>query len=632
MSFSVHGAFYRDDLLLCLQSDFCANGNGDMGKAFWQADKKISAEAMFDRAPSALSSSSASNDGSQPVAVRIWVCTLTFLAALCCAFVSTPHQAYADSYEMPKVIISAAAQTDGSLHVIESRTFVFEGTCTKMKWAFEDLSDEAKLIINGVRITRPSETGGDALSEDLQSVPFRSQWRDDESPDGSVYAFDTSYDTAYVFFSAADETLTITLDYTVENGIIAYKDVAEVYWKYVSSQWPTESSDVTMTLSLPVPQGAQIKLGENVRAWGHGPSDGVVTLDASGTISYTVPCVLSGQYSEAHVIFPIAWLSNLSAKASKDNQETTHLTTAISEEQTWTDQGKIASIFSLWQEIVCAAVCALLLAWVLFRYMVWGREYKPSFTETYWCELPDENLHPALIGRLWRWNRKSIDDFVAEMGFLMQKGVLRIERAPHGDTGETPAASRAQASQDCRIVRQACDENAALTTLDDTAIEILFTDIAQGSDMVTFSAIADYAQDHREVLRKKIADWQKMLSVEVAKCDFFEGRSKRIQVRLMVLSLLLFIGGLVSGALSGNQLFALFMIPTAVALFVIANYMPRRSVYGNEIVAKCKALRNYLRDLSASDKFSVYAYLFGVERDGALKQLSDAISICENES
>ena len=65
------------------------------------------------------------------------------------------------------------------------------------------------------------------------------------------------------------------------------------------------------------------------------------------------------------------------------------------------------------------------------------------------------------------------------------------------------------------------------------------------------------------------------------------------------------------------------MVPTAIALGVIANYMPRRTVRGNNLVAKCKALRNWLRDFSSLDErpptdvkvwgeFMVYAYLFGI--------------------
>ena len=52
------------------------------------------------------------------------------LALAACALllvVCAPQQAFARSYDMPKVDIAAEAQTDGSLHVVESRTFEFSG-------------------------------------------------------------------------------------------------------------------------------------------------------------------------------------------------------------------------------------------------------------------------------------------------------------------------------------------------------------------------------------------------------------------------------------------------------------------------------------------------------------------------
>ena len=58
---------------------------------------------------------------------------------------------------------------------------------------------------------------------------------------------------------------------------------------------------------------------------------------------------------------------------------------------------------------------------------------------------------------------------------------------------------------------------------------------------------------------------------------------------------------------------------------MIGNYLPRRSVEGNNLVAKCKALRNWLRDFSSLDErpptdvkvwgeFMVYAYVFGIAK------------------
>ena len=85
-----------------------------------------------------------------------------------------------------------------------------------------------------------------------------------------------------------------------------------------------------MTLALPVPQGTEVVPGENVRAWGHGPLDGKVTVNADGTVTYAVPHVAAGQFAEARVAFPVKWLTNLSPESAALHQGENRLDTVLS--------------------------------------------------------------------------------------------------------------------------------------------------------------------------------------------------------------------------------------------------------------------------------------------------------------
>ena len=78
-----------------------------------------------------------------------------------------------------------------------------------------------------------------------------------------------------------------------------------------------------------------------------------------------------------------------------------------------------------------------------------------------------------------------------------------------------------------------------------------------------------------------------------------------------------------------------FGVLTVICLVLLGNYLPRRSVEGNEICARCKALRNWLRDLATLDEplpadgvrwdeLLTYAYLFGVS-DEALRGLKEKL-------
>ena len=42
-------------------------------------------------------------------------------------------------------------------------------------------------------------------------------------------------------------------------------------------------------------------------------------------------------------------------------------------------------------------------------------------------------MHPAVIGRLWRWDRESQDDFTATLMHLSHSGAIRIDRGTYQD-------------------------------------------------------------------------------------------------------------------------------------------------------------------------------------------------------
>ncbi|WP_239442822.1 DUF2207 domain-containing protein [Gordonibacter sp. An230] len=557
---------------------------------------------------------------------------VTALLALACAFVTvSPDQADAKSYAMSKVDIQAQVETDGSLHVVEQRTFDFDGDFTAVWWAFDGLPSNASLQVNGVRIA-PVSSDGTVTGEwaTLEAVPFVSAWRDEGGPGKNAYSLDNPKDTVYVFFDASDERMMIELDYTFINGVQAFKDVGEVYWKYVSDQWAETSDNVTMTLTLPVPQGAEVRAGENVRAWGHGPIDGTLTVNADGSVVYRVSHVSSGQYAEARVVFPVEWLTNLSGDAAQANRDVLRLDSVMDEERRWADEANLNRMLSLGFIVGCGAVCVVLLAWALRAYFKYGKEYTPDFTDEYWRDVPDPSIHPAVIGRLWRWDRESQDDFTATLMHLSHIGAVRIDAGTYPEQGALGTKEVA----DYFITRLPAADDVE-DPIDRAALELLFDLVAGGEDSLWFGSIKKYGKDHPQEFLDAMENWQGRLSSATNREEFFEAKGKRYQTRLVGLAVLVGVAGIGVALMQENLIPALFMVPTAIALGVIGNYLSRRSVRGNNLVAKCKALRNWLRDFSSLDErpptdvkvwgeFMVYAYLFGVA-DQAIKQLQTTL-------
>ena len=61
-------------------------------------------------------------------------------------------QSYAKSYTMPQVDIQAQLETDGTLHVVEQRTFDFDGSFSAVWWTLNLLPTNAEFTVNGVRM------------------------------------------------------------------------------------------------------------------------------------------------------------------------------------------------------------------------------------------------------------------------------------------------------------------------------------------------------------------------------------------------------------------------------------------------------------------------------------------------
>ena len=162
---------------------------------------------------------------SRPGAHAIRLLVLIACVAVLSLFVA-PAPALAKSYSMPEVSIEATVNADGSLHVVEQRTFDFDGSFTCVWWEFNKLYWPKELQVNGVFLTLGMDSPANAAtaSMPLEEVPFKTLWRSEGGPGRAAYSVDTAYDGVYVFFDVSNTLMRVTLDYTVLNAVEMYTD------------------------------------------------------------------------------------------------------------------------------------------------------------------------------------------------------------------------------------------------------------------------------------------------------------------------------------------------------------------------------------------------------------------------
>lgn len=604
----------------------------------------IACETLVPSADTACEAAVAAARLRSPSRVFLNLC-LTLILFLCLAAVSlsaaSPRTAFANAPEsealtFASVNIEATAETDGSLHVIERRVIEPQGAIGSLVWVLDGLPEGASLEVLGVRMA-PVDAEGNVAGDwvKLPAVAFVLDWRDGSGgPSAEAYSYDSPMNTLYVFAPSTSVRSIVEIEYDIIAGIEVYDDMAQINWRYVSETWPASATDLKLTIALPLPSGVTAVSGSNVYAWGHGPAEGELAVGLDGVVSFATPQLDAGRFAEARVLFPQSWLTNLSPQAAAARLDGNIRDTAISEEGGWTDQ---AVFWRKWDMGVVAASAGLSAVALLLAAAVYRLRGKPfaaagagrsgagsadlidapaaSGEAAAVADLaerePFEPLEPAVAGRLLRWNEQHVHDLTATVVSLARRGVVSVE------------AQAAAPRTDLRLVLN--DEEAAKLSspIDIATLDLLFNKIGEGSRVLMLGSIYDYAQTSPESFVRMIDHWQRVLTDEVARLGLFDAKSLSAQKLLGAEALAVFVAGVAAGAALGNPVPVAFAAPTALAIGVMANYVPRRSREAAALLARYEQQMSRMRGRGPAG-----AYLPQAEE---LARLTDALDgVLEN--
>ena len=561
-----------------------------------------------------------------------WVfITVLLFAFFACISIAT-NKAYADSYSVPKVDINATVKSNASLHVVENRSFDFDGDFTCVWWTFDSLPQNSSLDINGVKIC----IGESGKWKKLKSVKFIDSWRDAGGPGGFAYSVDEDEQSVYVFFNASNTNMQVELDITYNNAVQIYEDTAELYWKYIGSGWEVDSENVNMTLNLPNPDSTSFELGDSVRAWGHGNLSGSLEASENNNIVYKTGTVDSGKYAEARVLFPKSWLSKASKTVLNAHRGEYRVNEVLKQEQQWADKANRERMIARISVYGFAGLCLIVIIACIFMYFRFGREYKPQFDGQYWRDDPYPNTNPAVIGRVWRMNKEDKNDFMTVIMSLCDKGIIELGVEKRQKERLLLGSKEEEVYYLDRVKSKSEEAQYKLDAISNGVLDLLFDEIAaDGTSRVYLTEIKDYAQDNSHIFKNMMQSWQASVETETLKSGFFELASLKWQKRARVLSIIPLIISIILILLSASFIQFIFALLTMAICLFISRTVSKRSQLGADVNAKCIALRKWLKDFTALDeriptdikvwgKYMVYAHLFGVAEE-VMHKLKNAI-------
>lgn len=522
---------------------------------------------------------------------QLLVGLFAFIACLAVA-----HTAWAD-YSIDKVSIDATIGSDGTLSVIEDRTFDFDGSYHGVYWKLPEGTYE------GAELTPHIASVG--IVEDGVYTEFA---HNAGGIDGSFDVTDEgSYLEVKLYSAHEDESATFRIVYSYPDLAQRYEDVGELYWKFVSDGWDVASDNVTCTVHLPVPSGESVEAGSNVRAWGHGPLDASLAFDGSAIV-YTVPGVGTDEYAEARIVFPESWLLGATQRSGEV------LDSVMSEEQAWADEANAkrerARTMSTVALVGSLALAALFIALSVHAYLRDKREHRPQFDDEYFRDVPTDD-HPAVLDALRGDGKPDGNALPASIMRLCDLGYVQLGCVVPEKKGFLGKKKRERYYLD--LVKRPAGTDAA-DEIDARTLLLLFDEIEgmtdgdaapSGQPRLWFSSIEKAAKDAPERYSDAIEKWEGAVTGACSKKNYIlaDNPNKKVPYACCALSIvlagiLIFLG--IAEKITAGVAFA--GLAAAVAAAVVSGSLPQKmcskTPEGIEAEAKLEALRRWLLDFT----------------------------------
>lgn len=472
------------------------------------------------------------------------------------------------SFVFTRVGIEATVAPDGSLGIVESRTYAFDG---QFSWATYRLPLWRHLRIREIRVA--DERGPYVLS-----------------PSGRPGTYQVSRDDEAVLirwaFRAADESRTFIFGYVIDDVVTVYDDVAELYWKFIGTGWDRPSQDVRVIVGLPGRLRA-----DQVRVWAHGPLHGAVRRIDGGAV-LTIRDLAPSTMVEGRIVFP-----KDAVPQARGRQAGVALPRILREEGAWAEQANRARFRQRALLGGLSALPILALGGWLALYLRFGREPVPAPPEGYYRELPADYT-PAELGVLWRFGSVQPADFTATVLDLARRGYVNVE------TGADRADSNGD--QDYTLVRTGKRNH--LLAFEEEALHVLFGHEHSAGDRVSITRRQGLPAEAKKRMGRRFWTWTGMVRQSAKAHGFFDLTSMRMRWVALVLGIVVaFVGGwaaiglviaLTTGGFSSAIVAGFATAISGLVLAIGSGAVMRRSQRGADDLRRWQGFHRFLLDFS----------------------------------
>jgi len=216
---------------------------------------------------------------------------MVFLFSLIWLFLGVipANAATTKDYSITNVTINNTINTDGSMDVVESRTYNFDGS---FSYAYQSINKtNSKLKSYSVKDF--------TLCDELTC--YKSALSTNKTFSPNTFYVEENGSSYYIkwFFKANNQNKTFTLKYKVENVVTLQTDTAEIYWQSIGNETSKSQSNIMVKYFLP--NGVD---GTQIKAYGHGPLNGIVSIPSSKEVDFSSKKLPLKTYFENRILLP----------------------------------------------------------------------------------------------------------------------------------------------------------------------------------------------------------------------------------------------------------------------------------------------------------------------------------------
>ena len=335
--------------------------------------------------------------------MRIRTLTLSILLILS-SFFSTS----AKSYEIPDVRVEVTIKKDGTVHVTEYLTYVFDGS---FSWAEYQIPRQGFSIMTDIRIL---ENGKSYINKNIESPGNFSVLKSEEAIKLRWY------------YSAEDEKRTFTVSYILKGALTIGPHWSQFFWNYLSDERDKSTDHLNISIQLP-----ELVPADSLHGWTRGPQGSFKLRKSAGTFAINASNIDNDEFAIVRTVFPTTVLNKLQISTTDENFS---LDQAQKEEQAYRESReqrieRQEYLSDLW-ETLNYIIILLSVGTFYLLYQKYGKRHSTSrFSSTQTIMAPGQ-IRPAAIGWLLQGRNITSNLLMATVLDRARAGYFNIREEP----------------------------------------------------------------------------------------------------------------------------------------------------------------------------------------------------------